>query len=119
MQIGPIHRFQQLLPEINTVQFHHYGGVTICAPQVVVTAGDVFNQRRGTLAVAVQETKGTTLCFIPCGGPEAETRIGPNRVQGISLKEICRIDKERLPKRRGELLAKVELTKPSFRARRS
>ena len=32
----------------------------------------------------------------------------PNWVKDVSVKEICKIDEERHPKRRGELLAKLK-----------
>ena len=107
VQVESIQSFQDLFPEVNTVRFHHYGDVTICAPQVVVTE-DMLHHTRGTLAVPIQKTESTTLCFIPCGGPEAETGIVPYWVKDVSITEICKIDEERLPKRRGELLAKVK-----------
>ena len=107
VQVGPIQSFQDLLREVSTVRFHHYGDLTICAPQVVVTE-DMLHHTRGTLAVPIQKTESTTLCFIPCGGPEAETGIVPYWVKDVSVKEICKIDEERLPKWRGELLAKIK-----------
>ena len=99
---------KSIFPNLDAARVHHYGDVTLCAPHVALMS-DYGYHSKGTLLVPLEKSSKLTRCFVPCGGPDADSGMVPGWVETLSICDLWRVKEERLPNlEKGKLFADIE-----------